>query len=91
MPNNHYHYQWLIYLCFQGDFNFSHIFSGERKPGSERYNSGKALLEKLTASNNFKEMDMFNILRDKESGICRGTSEPFPTTASQVFQLNFIP
>ncbi|KAF7281481.1 secernin-2 [Rhynchophorus ferrugineus] len=71
-----------------GEFNFSEIFSGDSKPGSERYNNGNALLKKYTASNDFKEMDMFNILRDKDSGICRGTSDNCPTAASQVSVLS---
>ncbi|CAG9853915.1 unnamed protein product [Phyllotreta striolata] len=54
----------------QGEFNFREVFSGETKPYGSRFIAGKNLLESLTASGNFKEVDMFKILRDIESGIC---------------------
>lgn len=68
----------------ESEFNFSHVFSGEKKPGSERYIAGGKLLEELTKSNTFRETDMFNILRDTESGICRNCDAAFPTQGSQV-------
>ncbi|XP_045472231.1 secernin-3 [Harmonia axyridis] len=68
----------------QGEFNFCEAFSGEKKPGDARYLAGKKLLERLTESNNFKEVDMFKVLRDKTSEICRPCTSPFPTQGSQV-------
>ncbi|KAL3282937.1 hypothetical protein HHI36_006095 [Cryptolaemus montrouzieri] len=72
----------------QGEFNFCEAFSGEKKPGDARYLAGKRLLEQLSASNNFKEVDMFTILRDKPSEICRPCSAGFPTQGSQVSVLS---
>lgn len=72
----------LIY--FQNEFNFCEAFSGTKKPGDERYFAGEKLLAKFTSSNNFKETDMFKILRDSKSGICRSCDGAFPTQGSQV-------
>ncbi|KAF2880622.1 hypothetical protein ILUMI_25562 [Ignelater luminosus] len=71
-----------------GDFNFSEAFTGEKKPGNERLEAGEKLLMKLTSSNNFRETDMFTILRDKESEICRPCNAAFPTQGSQVSVLS---
>ncbi|KAJ8921007.1 hypothetical protein NQ315_015803 [Exocentrus adspersus] len=72
----------------QGEFNFCEAFSGEKKPGDARYTAGCELLTKFTSSNNFKETDMFSILRDTQSGICRAVDAPFPTQGSQVSVLS---
>ncbi|XP_018574937.1 secernin-3 [Anoplophora glabripennis] len=72
----------------QGEFNFCEAFSGEKKPGDARYTAGEQLLAKFTASNNFKETDMFGILRDTQSEICRSCEAPFPTQGSQVSVLS---
>ncbi|XP_066147098.1 secernin-3 [Euwallacea fornicatus] len=66
------------------EFNFSLVFSGEKKPGDARYNAGRNLLQEYSASNKFRETDMFKVLRDKNSGICRGCDAAFPTAGSQV-------
>lgn len=71
-------------ITFQGEFNFSEAFSGEKTPGSSRLEAGEKLLAKLTSSSNFKETDMFTILRDQDSEICRPCSSAFPTQGSQV-------
>ncbi|XP_050307016.1 secernin-3 [Anthonomus grandis grandis] len=69
-----------------GEFNFSQAFSAEGK-SEVRYLAGQKLLGKFTSSNSFRETDMFKILRDKESGICRDCDDGFPTTGSQVSTL----
>lgn len=73
-----------------GEFNFCEVFSGEKKPGDSRYLAGKALLERLTKSSDFKETDMFTILRDKNSEICRPCSAAYPTQGSQVSVLSDV-
>ncbi|KAF5296278.1 hypothetical protein FQR65_LT10273 [Abscondita terminalis] len=67
-----------------GEFNFAEVFNGDIKPGASRFTAGKSLLDQLTVSRNFKETDMFAILRDTESDICRPDTSKFPTKASQV-------
>lgn len=66
------------------EFNFSEVFNDESKPGAQRLEAGRCLLNELTGSNNFKETDMFTILRNTESDICRSHTSNFPTKASQV-------
>ncbi|XP_025837240.1 secernin-3-like isoform X2 [Agrilus planipennis] len=72
----------------EDEFNFSEVFGGEKVPGSDRYIEGQKLLKKYTETNDFKEVDMFNILRDRQSGICRPCDSPFPTQGSQVSVLS---
>lgn len=74
----------LIFNLFKGDFNFAKAFSGDKKLGSDRLEAGEKLLTKFTSSNSFKETDMFNILRDTDSNICRPCTADFPTQGSQV-------
>jgi hypothetical protein len=72
-------------LNFQGDFNFKEVYSdGGSCP---REDAGRGLLEKLTSGSQFKLEDMFAILRDSDSGICRPASDPFHTASSQVSSL----
>lgn len=71
-----------------GDFNFCEVFSGEKKPGDQRYLDGKKLLERYSSSNTFRETDMFKVLRHKPSGICRDCDSAFPTAGSQVSTLS---
>lgn len=77
-------YSHPIRFFFKGEFNFCEAFSGEKNPGDARYKAGESLLSKYTSSNSFRETDMFKILRDKESGICRPRDVGFPTQGSQV-------
>ncbi|XP_050512396.1 secernin-3 [Diabrotica virgifera virgifera] len=73
----------------EGEFNFREIFCGESKPYGSRYLAGEKLLSSMTASNNFKETDMFKLLRDKESGICMTVdSAGSVTQGSQVSSLS---
>ncbi|XP_060517095.1 secernin-3 [Cylas formicarius] len=72
----------------EGEFNFCEVFSGEKKPGDARYLAGKELLRKYTSLNTFRETDMFKVLRDKDSGICRTCENDFPTQGSQVSTLS---
>jgi secernin len=76
-------------IILQGEFNFCAVFSQEKEPGDARYVAGGKLLAEHTSSNSFRETDMFSILRDKKSEICRQCDSAFPTQGSQV-QLVFI-
>ena len=68
----------------QGEFNFAKAFGGQDNPSSQRLDGGLNLLRDLTKNNNFRERDMFHILRDKESGICCSIDAHHPTQGSQV-------
>lgn len=71
------------FVTFQGDFNFTKCFSSG---GDElRQREGEKLLKQKSASLAFDVRDMFNILRHKESRICRGCDDTFPTQGSQVW------
>ncbi|XP_057670909.1 secernin-3 [Diorhabda carinulata] len=73
----------------EGEFNFRESFGGEKKPYGNRFLAGEKLLEKLTSPKDFKEVDMFKILRDTESGICMTTDGPGSVTqGSQVSVLS---
>lgn len=69
-------------MTFQTVFNFSKCFAS----GGDvmRQKKGEKLLKQKSASLAFDARDMFNILRDKESGICRSCDDTFPTQGSQV-------
>lgn len=69
---------------YQGDFNFATAFSSGSDLENPRLIAGKNLLAKLTASGGFKETDMFAVLRDTESDICRPCDSAFPTQGAQV-------
>ncbi|KAJ0183867.1 hypothetical protein K1T71_000290 [Dendrolimus kikuchii] len=70
----------------QSEFNFTKCFSSG---GDEiRYHEGEKLLRNTTIKAEFKVEDMFNILRHKESHICRSCDDAFPTQASQVSSLS---
>lgn len=69
----------------QSEFDFAKCFSSG---GDEiRFQEGKKLLKDASAASIFKVDDMFNILRDKESCICRSCDDAFPTQGSQVSYL----
>lgn len=70
-----------------GDFNFAEAFN-KKETSSACFKAGKKLLENFTASNNFKETDMFTILRDDQSEICKPCDAKFPTQCSQVSVLS---
>lgn len=74
----------IFHIFFKGELNFCEAFSGEKTPGDDRYKAGENLLAKYTSSKSFRETDMFKILRDTESGICRPCDVGFPTQGSQV-------
>ncbi|KAG8188289.1 hypothetical protein JTE90_012122 [Oedothorax gibbosus] len=71
----------------QGDLNFAAAYGKENESAVQRFNGGKQLMEKLAASGEFSTISMFEVLRDCESGICRGLDHEFPTAASQVSAL----
>nr|XP_018917768.1 PREDICTED: secernin-2 [Bemisia tabaci] len=71
----------------EDEFNFKKIFANP-ETSCDRFEKGSELLGNLTKSNQFKTKDMFTVLRDKDSGICRSTDNPFPTTGSQVSLLS---
>ncbi|XP_014366385.2 secernin-2 [Papilio machaon] len=70
----------------QGQFDFMKCFSsgGDEK----RQKEGERLLREGTAASCFGVKDMFNVLRHKESCICRGCEDTFPTQGSQVSALS---
>lgn len=72
------------FFCFQGAFNFATTFSSGADLENSRLTAGKKLLADLSSSNTFTETDMFTVLRDKESDICRPCDSAFPTQGSQV-------
>lgn len=65
-----------------GPLNFKVAFSDDDDE-SYRYTCGKRLLTQYSKDGQFKENDMFNVLRDKNSGICM-SSGSFVSTGSQV-------
>uniref|UniRef100_A0A1B6LAG6 Secernin-2 n=1 Tax=Graphocephala atropunctata TaxID=36148 RepID=A0A1B6LAG6_9HEMI len=67
------------------EFNFKEAFSAG---GCPREAAGQKLLYDLTADRQFDVKRMFQILRDKQSTICRPASDPFHTSASWVSVLN---
>jgi hypothetical protein len=71
---------------FQGEFNFASVYGESKGNGLERESSGRNLLKTLSANNTFSVANMFEVLRDEDSGICRTSDDAFPTTGSQVRQ-----
>ncbi|KAG6452290.1 secernin-3 [Manduca sexta] len=70
----------------QSEFNFTRCFSSG---GDEvRQQEGEKLLKQATSEAMFDVRDMFNILRHKESHICRSCDDTFPTQGSQVSSLS---
>lgn len=67
----------------KGPLNFKCAFGLEEDEESYRYKCGKKLLLQFSKNGHFKETDMFNVLRDKRSGICM-SSGSFVSTGSQV-------
>lgn len=72
----------------QGDFNFAETFNTDKGNTNSRLESGRKLLEALTSSDSFRETDMFKVLRDTESDICRSCDSAFPTQGAQVSVLS---
>ncbi|XP_059055247.1 secernin-3 isoform X1 [Achroia grisella] len=67
-------------------FNFTECFSSG---GDDiRQEEGEILLKNSTAGMSFDVKDMFYILRHKESFICRGCDDSYPTQGSQVSSLS---
>ncbi|XP_017785408.1 PREDICTED: secernin-3 isoform X2 [Nicrophorus vespilloides] len=71
-----------------GEFNFAEAFGSSGQVGDSRQKSGEDLLKTLSASKDFKETDMFTILRNTDTDICRSCDSPFPTQGSQVSTLS---
>lgn len=70
----------------KGKFDFSDAFSSG---GDEiRHKEGERLLKESTVTKEFNVKHMFEILRHKESGICRACDDTFPTQGSQVSSLS---
>ncbi|UXI22927.1 vesicular inhibitory amino acid transporter [Sarcoptes scabiei] len=67
-----------------GEFNFANIFGDSEREDRSRLEAGKILLNNLTKNNSFDIKSMLSVLRDYESGICRGCSDPIPTASSQI-------
>ncbi|XP_028171723.1 secernin-3 [Ostrinia furnacalis] len=69
----------------QSEFNFTKCFSSG---GDEvRQREGERLLKEESAGACFDVKNMFKVLRHKESRICRGCDDTFPTQGSQVSSL----
>ncbi|CAH0578201.1 unnamed protein product [Chrysodeixis includens] len=70
----------------QGEFNFTKCFSSG---GDElRQQEGERLLKEGSASSSFGVKNMLDVLRHKDSRICRGCDDTFPTQGSQVSLLS---
>lgn len=69
----------------KGEFNFKDVFSAG---GCPRELAGRNLLVSSTEDQKFDEQEMFGILRNKPSGICRPANDPFSTTGSWVSSLS---
>lgn len=67
-----------------GDFNFSEAYGASQDAGQERKECGEKLLAKFSEGGDFALTNMFDVLRDKESGICRGVDHKRPTAGSMV-------
>lgn len=66
----------------QSEFNFTKCFTSG---GDElRQQEGARLLKEASANSAFDVKDMMKILRHKDSRICRGCDDTFPTQGSQV-------
>ncbi|CAK1554999.1 unnamed protein product [Leptosia nina] len=76
----------MSYWDGKGKFDFTSSFSSGGD--EQRQAAGEKLLSQLTANNSFEVKDMFTILRHKESCICRGVEDTFPTQGSQVSSLS---
>lgn len=76
--------------CFwdpnEGEFDFARVYGSNGD--TCRLTSGRKLLAQLSSSGNFSVSDMFTVLRDEDSGICRGLEASFPTSSSQVSVLS---
>ncbi|CAG5024124.1 unnamed protein product [Parnassius apollo] len=70
----------------KGQLDFTNCFSsgGDEK----RQKEGEKLLKEGSATAAFDVKSMFNILRHKQSGICRSCDDTFPTQGSQVSSLS---
>ncbi|CAH2034448.1 unnamed protein product, partial [Iphiclides podalirius] len=70
----------------RGQFDFTECFSAG---GDERrLKIGERLLRQGSATGAFGVREMFSVLRNKSSGICRGPEDTFPTQGSQVSTLS---
>uniref|UniRef100_A0A0P4VWG1 Secernin-2 n=1 Tax=Scylla olivacea TaxID=85551 RepID=A0A0P4VWG1_SCYOL len=67
-----------------GDFDFSKAFGVSEDYAGGRKECGEKLLAKLTEGGDFSLTQMFEVLRDEESGISRGTDHKHPTAGSMV-------
>lgn len=66
-----------------GDLDFALVFTAGALEQGERLTEGKRLLEKFSEDRNFNVLNMMEVLRNKESGICMGEGG-FCSTGSQV-------
>ncbi|XP_050734953.1 secernin-3-like isoform X3 [Eriocheir sinensis] len=67
-----------------GTFSFSEAFAVEEDSAGGRKECGEKLLAELSKGGDFSLTQMFEVLRDEESGISRGTEHKHPTTGSMV-------
>lgn len=66
----------------EGELNWAETFA--QGGTCDRQQSGQELLEKYTSTSKFSVADMFQILRDKDSGICMPLGSCSVTASSQV-------
>uniref|UniRef100_A0A2H1V495 SFRICE_017280 n=1 Tax=Spodoptera frugiperda TaxID=7108 RepID=A0A2H1V495_SPOFR len=70
----------------QSEFNFTRCFSSGGD--EQRQQEGARLLKDGCSSSAFDVRDMMNVLRHKDSRICRSCDDTFPTQGSQVSSLS---
>ncbi|XP_067006308.2 secernin-2 isoform X2 [Anabrus simplex] len=68
----------------ESEFDFASVFGETNSSATHRQQCGRRLLETLSEGNTFSVSNMFEVLRDEDSGICRKPDDGFPTTGSQV-------
>lgn len=67
------------------EFNFAEIFKSKTGQDTSRYEHGRQYLKQFDGST--KKFDIFammTILRDEQSGICRGIECAYPTQGAQI-------
>lgn len=67
------------------EFNFTECFQSKSGQDTSRYDAGSRYLQSFAdGSKKFDIFSMMDILRDEESGICRGTECAYPSQGAQI-------
>ncbi|XP_054264680.1 LOW QUALITY PROTEIN: secernin-2 [Macrosteles quadrilineatus] len=69
----------------EGEFDFKSVLSSQ---GCNREEAGRNILRNLSSDKQFDTEKMFQVLRNKDSGICRPADDPFHTSGSWVSVLS---